>query len=185
MNLQSVVLQRQLPLRAQYKERPAMASIVKRARSHFSQEQDALHGAVVPGEKYGVTWQYGIDHAVGGFHDAPNPAEMLVAALAACQLASVRMVADVLGVRLEGAEVEVTGHVDVRGSLGIDRTVPAGFASIQSLVRVDPAAGTPPEMSRRLIAEAERSCINLQTLRAGTPVDVRFEVREGAEHGTS
>lgn len=180
MNPQSVVLQRQLPLRAQYKEHPEAALIVKHARCHLTQGEDALHGTVVPGETYGVTWQYGIDHAVGGFHDAPNPGEMLVAALAACQLGALRMVADVMGVRLESAEVAVTGQVDVRGSLGIGRSLPVGFTSFRLAVKLAPATGTPPELLKRLLAESERACIKVQTLRAAAPVEVAFEVRETA-----
>ena len=177
MNLQSAVLQRQAPLRAAYKEHPEKALILKRAWTVFAAGQDAFHGVVVPGEAYRVSWQYGTDRAVGGFHDAPNPGELLCAALASCQDATLRMVADVLGVELQQVEVEVTGKVDVRGSMAVDRQLPVGFESIQCKVRFQVAPGTPPERCQRLLAEAERSCINLQTLRAGVPVDTSFDVR--------
>jgi hypothetical protein len=41
------------------------------------------------------------------------------------------------------------------------------------------APGTRPELCERLIAQAERSCINL--LRAGVPVDASFDVRASGD----
>jgi uncharacterized OsmC-like protein len=181
MNQQSVVLQRQAPLRAAYKEHPEQALILKRAWTEFDVGQDAFHGVVVPGEPYRVSWQYGTDRAVGGFHDAPNPGELLCAALASCQDATLRMVADMLGVKLRQVEVEVIGKVDVRGSMAVDRGTPVGFESLQCRVRFQAAPNTPPELCQRLIAQAERSCINLQTLRAGVPVDTSFDVRTSGD----
>jgi uncharacterized OsmC-like protein len=110
---------------------------------------------------------------------APSFREILCAALASCQDATLRMVADLLGVELRRVEVEVTGKVDVRGSMAVDRKLPVGFESIQCKVRVEVALGTPQELSKRLVTEAERSCINLQTLRAGVPVDALFALSEG------
>ncbi len=72
-------------------------------------------------------------------------------------------------------EVEVVGKVDVRGSMAVDRAARVGFESMQCEVRLQPAPGTPPELYQQLIAKAERSCINLQTLRAGVPVEVSFK----------
>lgn len=177
MNMQSAVLQRQAPLRAAYKEHPEKAVIYKRARTFSGPAQDPFHGIVMPDQAYQLSWQYGIDRAVGGFHDAPNPGELLCAALAACQDATLRMVADVFGVKLQVVEVEITGKVDVRGSMAVDRQAPVGFESMQCKVRCDVAPGTHPELCKRFLAEAERSCINLQTLRAGVPVDLSFDVR--------
>lgn len=177
MNPQSTVLQRQAPLRAAYKEHPEKALIVKRVWTVYGAGQDAFHGVVVPGEPYRVSWPYGIDRAVGGFHDAPNPGELLCAALACCQDGTLRMVADVLGVKLQQVEVEVTGKVDVRGSMAMDPQVPVGFQSIRCAARIEVAPGTPPDRCQRLLAEAERLCINLQTLRAGVTVESSFDIR--------
>ena len=174
MNQPSAVMQRQAPLRAAYKDHPEQALILKRVWTLFDAAQDPFHGVVIPGEPYRVSWQYGTDRAVGGFHDAPNPGEMLCAALASCQDATLRMVADILGVKLQRVEVEVTGKVDVRGSLAVDRQVAVGFESLRCKVRVEAAPGTPPELRQRLFDQAERSCINLQTLRAGVPVETVF-----------
>jgi uncharacterized OsmC-like protein len=156
---------------------PERAIIHKHATTCLTSDCDALHGVVVPGIGYGVAWRFGIDRAVGGLHDAPNPGEMLCAALAACEDATIRMVADGLGVELECLEVEVTGTVDVRGSMAVEAGVPVGFQAMQCAVRIDVAAGTPAPLVERLLAQAERSCINLATLRRGVAVTTQVEVQ--------
>jgi uncharacterized OsmC-like protein len=172
--MKSVVFRRQAPLRAEYKDRPEEAVIFKRVRTEYAPGVDALHGTVIPGDDYGVAWRYGIDRAVGGMHDAPNPGEMLCAALAACQDSTIRMVADLLGVTLDEVDVRVVGKVDVRGSLAVDLAAPVGFESMECKVRLRAAPGTPDALVKKLLSMAERSCINLATLRAGVPVQTVF-----------
>ncbi|MEJ2509063.1 MAG: OsmC family protein [Gammaproteobacteria bacterium] len=192
-NIQSRVLQRQAPLRAAYQKDPQPALIVKHVRTAALPGTDALHGVVIPGDQYNVSVKYGIDRAVGGDHDAPNPGELLCAALAACEDATIRMVADVLGVVLEDLEVEVIGRVDVRASLGMDVDSPLEFQTMEckAHIRVAPgtirvAPGTPPALVQRLKVGAERSCINLATLRRGVPVDLSFDVGEmGSDSGAA
>jgi hypothetical protein len=87
---------------------PQDAAIRKRARTLDGHDTDPLHGLVAPDPAYDVAWPYGIDRAVGGLHDAPNPGELLCVALAACHDASMRMVADLLGIHLLDLKVEVT-----------------------------------------------------------------------------
>jgi len=178
-DIQSTVLQRQAPIRATYRKRPEQALITKRARTQWVGGADPWHGAVIPGDADGGSQHYGIDRAVGGYHDAPNPGELLCAALAACKDATVRMVADALGVILEQLEVEVTGRVDVRGSLGMDPDTPVRFQTVTCEVRLRVAPGTPPAAVERLLAGAECACINLATLRRGVPVKVDFTVDGG------
>jgi len=183
-NIQSRVLQRQVPLRAAYRQEPAPALIVKHVRTAALPGTDALHGVVIPGDQYGVSVKYGIDRAVGGDHDAPNPGELLCAALAACEDATIRMVADVLGVVLEDLEVEVIGRVDVRASLGMDVDSPLEFQTMECKAHIQVAPGTPPALIQRLKVGAERSCINLASLRRGVPVDLSFDV-SGMETGSA
>lgn len=178
-DIQSKVRRRQAPVRAAYRERPEQALITKRVHTQWVGGADPWHGAVVPGDAYGVSQRYGIDRAVGGYHDAPNPGELLCAALAACKDATVRMVADTLGVVVEHLEVKVTGRVDVRGSLGMNPDTPVQFQTLTCEVRLRVAPRTPPAAVRRLLAGAERACINLATLRRGVPVKVDFTVDGG------
>jgi uncharacterized OsmC-like protein len=177
----SIVGQRQAPLRRHYRQQPQRAMITKRVRTGGSPAADPFHGTVTPDNladahsPYGVQWHYGIDRAVGGLHDAPNPGEMLCAALAACADSTVRMIADLIGVELDELEVEVDGRLDVRGALMIDPTVPVGFQHLNVAIRVRPDDGTPSDRLDHLAAAAERCCLVLDTLRNGVPIDVRFE----------
>jgi uncharacterized OsmC-like protein len=174
--IQSTVLKRQAPLRTSYQQQPDQARIVKHVRTAMLDGTDALHGAVIPGDSYNVTIKYGIDRAVGGYHDAPNPGELLCAALAACADATLRMVADTLGVVVEDLEVEVLGRVDVRASLGMNVDTPVAFQALECKVHLQVAEQTPTALVQRLLTGAELSCINLATLKNGVPVALSFDL---------
>lgn len=166
------VRERHLPLYGRYQEAPEEAMITDRAIATGGVDVDPFHGVVEPGSQdYGVGWAFGIHRAVGGFHDAPNPGDMLCAALAACLDSTTRMIADRLGVTLEHLEVEVTADVDVRGTLVVEKDVPVGFQSMECHVDIRAEEGTDPELVETLIEAAEYSCVNLQTLRSGVPVE--------------
>jgi uncharacterized OsmC-like protein len=179
----SMVRRRQAPLRARYRRDPEQATIVKRAGTRAGEGGDALHGLVVPDPGYGVSWPYGVDRAVGGLHDAPNPGELLCVALAACQDATMRMVADLLGIELLDLTVVVTGTLDVRGTLGLDPAVPVGFQQLTCTTRAAVPAATDPRLLARLEAQARRSCVNLDTLRRGVPVATSTRFDPGPQEG--
>jgi uncharacterized OsmC-like protein len=103
----------------------------------------------------------------------PNPAETPCAAAAACADATTRMIADRLGLPLRRLEVEVTGELDVRGALQLDRRVPVGFERLTVTIAVESAPSVPPDLVARLVEAAETSCVVLQMLRHGVPIDVR------------
>lgn len=167
----SLVRRRQQPLVDRYRQVPEEAQITDRARTRGGLGEDPFHGRVVIGrEEHGVEIRFGIHRAVGGDHDAPNPGDLLCAGLAACMDATVRMIADRMGVRLTALEVAVTADVDVRGTLCVDRTVPVGFQHIRCETRLRAADGTEPSLVRKLEVLAEQCCVNFQTLRAGTAV---------------
>jgi uncharacterized OsmC-like protein len=131
------------------------------------------------GDGYGVSQRLGIDRAVGGDHDLPNPGDLLCAALAACADATVRMVAALLGVPILDLRVQVTGEMDVRGCLSIAPSVKVGFRSMQCVVQLRVPGGVDPQRLAALTKSAERSCVNLDTLRSGVSVELGFHVEEG------
>ena len=170
----SIVRQRQAPLRDRYLEHPDEAITVKHARTISAPELDCLHSVVSPGKGYDTSWNLGIDRTVGGYQDAPNPGDVLCAALASCMDGMVRMVADIMAIHLTDVSVEVIGDVDVRGTMAIEPSAPIGFRSMQCAVHIQAPAGTEQRQINALRATAERLCVNLQTLRAGVPVDVTW-----------
>jgi uncharacterized OsmC-like protein len=84
-------------------------------------------------------------------------------------------VANLLGVELEFLTVEVTGDIDVRGTMAIDKQVPVGFQSMRCDVRLRAKEGTNPELLEKLRVAAERCCIVQQTLRSGVPIQTTFD----------
>jgi uncharacterized OsmC-like protein len=169
------VRSRQDLLRARYQVEPEAAKITDRGKTVGGATMDPFHGQVVPGSQdYGVTWPFGIHRAVGGDHDAPNPGDLLCAALASCLDSTLRMIAARLGIDLVSLSVDVSADVDVRGTLLVDKTVPVGFQAMHCNVHLQPAKGTDPKRLERLLTAAEHSCVNLQTLRSGVPVETRL-----------
>jgi uncharacterized OsmC-like protein len=79
-----------------------------------------------------------------GENTAPNPQEMLMAALNACVMVGYVAGAAVRGIRLEKVEIETTGALDLRGFLGIADDVVPGYESIQYTVRIK-GDGTPEQ----------------------------------------
>jgi uncharacterized OsmC-like protein len=174
----SEVSDRQAPLRRAYEQEPAEAMIVDRGHTLGRDLADPLRTSVVPGEEYGVEVEIavGTHRGVGGHHDAPNPGELLCAALAACQDSTIRMVADLLGVQLTSLAVQVEGAVDLRGCLAIDQSVRVGFPSMRSRTQLGVQPGTDPRTVQLLLAAAERSCVVLDTLRHGVDVEAGVEI---------
>jgi len=170
--------ERQDPLRERYKDKPEEAWITDRAKTTGGDDTDPFHGVVRPGSQdYGVAWRFGIHRAVGGYHDAPNPGDILCAALAMCLDSTIRIIANRLAVTLTSLEVDVCGDVDVRGTLMVDRNVPVGFQKMRCRVDIQAAEGTDPKLMKALLTASEQSCVNLQTLRSG--VSVETTVNEG------
>src|SRR4029079_2211277 len=73
----SLVQRRQDPLRARYSIATAEARIVDAAQTISACGWDAFHGVVVPNNGVDAPLQFGIHRTVGGFHDHPNPGDLL------------------------------------------------------------------------------------------------------------
>lgn len=168
----SSIAVRQGPLREAYLGDPQLAVTVKRVRTEQRPSTDAVHGTVVVDNFPSTAWEYGIDKKVGGLDDLPNPGHVLCAALAACLDSTIRMIAERLEVAIEHLEVEVTGEVDVRGCLAMSPAVRPGFRDIRCEVRFRPAPAADPRRAAIVVAQAERLCVTLDSLRHGVPVSV-------------
>jgi uncharacterized OsmC-like protein len=166
----------QAPIKARYQEQPDAARITLRVKSAASNLTDPLHCAIAPEAAPDVVWQSGAHPGVGGVGDVPCSGDLLLGALAACQEVTIRMVAAAMGIQIESLEVEAIGDLDLRGTLGMDREVPVGFSSIRCESRVKVKDDGRPERARRLLENAERYCVVLNTLRQGLPVESKFDL---------
>jgi len=91
------------------------------------------------------------------------------------------MIADLLGIPIIDLRVEVTGDVDVRGCLAIDRAVKVGFRSMTCHVQLRVPADVDPTRVAMLRKQAEQSCVNLDSLRSGVPVDLVLNIEATSE----
>jgi uncharacterized OsmC-like protein len=79
-----------------------------------------------------------------GSDAAPNPQELLMAALNACMTVGYVAGAAIKGITLDKLEIKTSGNLDLRGFLGLDDRVVPGYESIQYEVLVK-GNGTPEQ----------------------------------------
>src|SRR3954453_12917269 len=150
---------RQAPLKARYRDEPGAANITLTARAS---EQDAPTSCSVD---LGRLIQAAEAHpGVGGAGTAACSGDLLLGALAACAQLTCQMVAASMGLETNKIEAQVEGDLDLRGTLGLDREVGAGFTAIRLRLAVD-APGVSQEELDALLRKTERYCTVFQTLR--------------------
>lgn len=110
-----------------------------------------------------------------GGDTAPNPQELLMAALNACITVGYVAGASVEGITLTGVEIETRGALDLRGFLGIDAAVPAGYEVLRYRVKLS-GDGT-PEQYRRIHDTVLRTSPNYFNL--SRPVRIEAELQVG------
>jgi uncharacterized OsmC-like protein len=158
----------QRPLKERYREDPEAAKITLRAVG--SQTDLPIACSVDLGH---AVAQAQAHSGVGGAGTAACSGDLLLGALAACAQLTCQMVAAALGIPVERIEVTVEGDLDLRGTLGIAKEVPAGFQTIRTHVEVD-APGATAEQLAALAEKTERYCTVFQTLRQPPPVQTEW-----------
>jgi uncharacterized OsmC-like protein len=166
----------QAPIKARYLEHPAEAEIECTARSLGSDLADPLHCQVGLDSAPGLAFRSGAHPGVGGAGDVPCSGDLLMAALLACQETTLRMVAAAMGIDLEEVEISATARADLRGTLAMSKEIPVGMTGVDCRVRVKVRDDGRGERARRLLENAEKYCIVLNTLRNGVDVKTDFEV---------
>jgi uncharacterized OsmC-like protein len=106
---------------------------------------------------------------VGGAGTAACSGDLLLGALAACAQLTCQMVATAMGLEVRSIETTVEGDLDLRGTLGLDREVGAGFDAISLRFAVD-APDVSDEDLQSLFEKTERYCTVLQTLTTPPPI---------------
>ena len=165
---------RQAPMRERYRDDPDSGPKVLRVQGGSGDLADPLHCVVSPQSVPDAVFRSGAHPAVGGDGDVPCSGDLLLAALAACQETTLRMVAANMGIDLEELEVSVQGDWDPRGTLAMGKEFPIGITAIRAHTRVVVRGDEKGERAERLLRSAERYCVVLSTLRAGVPVESTF-----------
>jgi len=161
MDLRSV----QKPLKERYREQADAARITLTAEA--SEGDQPVACSVDVGRAISEAQAH---VGVGGPGTAACSGDMLLGALAACAQLTCQMVATSIGIETRGIAVTVEGDLDLRGTLGVDKEVPAGFEAIRARFDVD-APDASAEQIESLISKTERYCTVLQTLRNPPAVD--------------
>lgn len=151
----SIVKERQKPLFELYTRNPEAAKIVDSSVVEGKNFDDPLHTSVSISSELKVDFPIGVHRAVGGDHDHPNSGDMLCASLASCFETVFRMVADRLQVPIIETKVEATAHVDVRGTLMMDKSVPVEFQRMGLHVKVKAPDAVDEKTIKTLVAASE------------------------------
>ena len=109
-----------------------------------------------------------------GGDDDFNAMQMVLAALAACDVDLVAMHASFLGIPIESLSVEATGHFNVRSYLGLEGAPGSGYDHIAYTVRIV-APGATPEQIAYLAERCERSSPVGDSLARAIPLTLAFE----------
>jgi uncharacterized OsmC-like protein len=170
------IKERQSALRAEYAADPRRPLLTLSVQSVPSDPRDPLHCAISPRSVPSEEWRSGAHAAVGGEGDAPCSADLLLAALAACQEITLRIVAANHGLELTDVHVVAEGDWDPRGTLAMGREFPVGLTAIRCTASVSLAGDVDDERAARFLRSAERYCVVLATLRSPPPIESRLEI---------
>lgn len=99
---------------------------------------------------------------LGGQDTAPNPVELVLAALGTCQEIMYSAYASVMDIELESVNVSVKGYLDLHGLFGLKPDVPPGYQRITFETRIQSNAEEKDLQS--LIQTVESHCPVLDIL---------------------
>ena len=158
----------QAPLKDRYKSDPKSATITLKAKGSLDDTNIACK--VETGRALAVA---GLHPATGGSGMELCSGDMLLEALVACAGVTLKAVATALDIPLKSGKVSAEGDLDFRGTLGVDKTAPVGFAQIR--LRFDVDTDAPQEKLDQLLKLTERYCVVYQTIKSGPPVEVSLK----------
>ena len=147
----------QAPLKDRYRSDPEAAVITLEAQGRL--DDQAIACKVETGRALAVA---GLHPATGGSGAELCSGDMLLEALVACAGVTLKAVATAIDVPLKSGKVSAEGDLDFRGTLGVAKDAPVGFAQIRLSFEVDTDA--PQDKLDQLLKLTERYCVVFQTL---------------------
>ncbi len=157
----------QAPIKDRYKSEPQAAMITLKAKGSLDDTNIACK--VETGRALAVA---GLHPATGGSGLELCSGDMLLEALVACAGVTLKAVATALDIPLKSGRVSAEGDLDFRGTLGVAKDAPVGFAQIRLSFDVETQA--PQDKLDQLLKLTERYCVVYQTLKSGPPVEVKL-----------
>src|SRR5438128_1661042 len=153
----------QAPIKERYKSDAGAALITLRAKGTLDDQNIACK--VETGRALAVA---GLHPATGGSGLELCSGDMLLEALVACAGVTLKAVATALEIPLNAGRIFAEGDLDFRGTLGVSKEAPVGFAAIR--LRFEVESDAPADKIETLLKLTERYCVVLQTLRSSPPV---------------
>lgn len=164
----------QQPLKDQYREEPDAALVTLKADGATAADGPISCSIDIGRAIYEAQAHVG----VGGAGTAACSGDLLLGALAACAQLTCQMVATAMELPVESINARVEGDLDLRGTLGLARDVPAGFGAIRLRIEVD-APEASDEQLAKLLEKTERYCTVAQTLISPPPLAVELTRSDG------
>ena len=158
----------QAPIKERYKTDPKAAVITLKAKG--SLDDTSISCKVKTGRALAVA---GLHPATGGSGLELCSGDMLLEALVACAGVTLKAVATAIDVPLRAGTVSAEGDLDFRGTLGVAKETPVGFAQIR--LRFDLVSDEPAEKLDKLLELTERYCVVGQTLAGGVPLEFSWK----------
>jgi uncharacterized OsmC-like protein len=158
----------QAPIKERYKADPNSGTITLKAKGTLDDTNIACK--VETGRALAVA---GLHPATGGSGLELCSGDMLLEALVACAGVTLKAVATAIEVPLRSGAVFAEGDLDFRGTLGVAKDTPVGFAQIRLWFEVDTDA--PQDKLDQLLKLTERYCVVYQTIKSSPPIEVRLK----------
>ncbi len=158
----------QAPIKARYKDDPKAGLITLKAKGSLDEANIACK--VETGRALAIA---GLHPATGGSGLELCSGDMLLEALVACAGVTLKAVSTALEIPLRTATVSAEGDLDFRGTLGVAKDAPVGFAQIR--LRFDVTTDASQEKLDQLLKLTERYCVVYQTIKSGPPVEVTLK----------
>ena len=150
---------KQKPLKEKYQNDPESAQIPLKAKALI--KGDGISCQV---DSFLGTIPAGLHPGTGGDGTEACSAEMMLQALVGCAGVTLRAVATAMEIKINAdASIEAIGHLDFRGTLGLDRSVPIGFEKIEMIFDLETDADD--ATTAKMIELTERYCVVFQTLK--------------------
>ncbi|MDA8440967.1 MAG: OsmC family protein [Peptococcaceae bacterium] len=91
---------------------------------------------------------------LGGTDTAPNPVEMVLAALGGCLIVGYSLNAAMLGVELQKIEISLEGDIDLPGFFGLPSDILPGYSSVRArvFIKSDASLDQLDEVHNRVLA---------------------------------
>jgi len=158
----------QAPIKERYRAEPKAAFITLKAKGALDDANVACK--VETGRALAVA---GLHPATGGSGLELCSGDMLLEALVACAGVTLKAVATALEIPLKSGAVFAEGDLDFRGTLGVAKDAPVGFAQIR--LRFEIVTEAAQEKLDQLLKLTERYCVVYQTIKNGPPVEITLD----------